>query len=125
MENYEENMEEMFDEMEDDEDLLNFFRECLPKTTILDMEEFKKINVAFRILNMVVDKEMLDGKVTYSLIPELLSGAVTYEGSDFIVGSMTLFRTLISISSNMEAYPLTNGNIRISFTFSNIFHSLD
>lgn len=57
-------------------------------------------------------------KVTYDLHKPFRSmGNVSIEAKNFAIRDSVWFNRAASLASNMEIYPLVNGNFRLTFTF--------
>ena len=47
-------------------------------------------------------------------------GVICIEADDFIFDQMQVFQQIVANASNVEIFPLTNGNIRMNITFHGI-----
>lgn len=91
-----------------------FERENRPM--ILDPVKFEQMRFTYAVLKKFADAN--DATVSYKFNEPIKSvGSVSIEGSDFIFDSPKWFARAAEFASNVEIYPLANGNIRITYTF--------
>lgn len=91
-------------------------------------EPYPRLLNGKRYLEMLLAKEAIDdlleqsdsGKSRISLHPMFCSGSVIAEVDDLVVQDFTAMQVVFSLADNFEIYPLTNGRMRIAFTFNHI-----
>ncbi len=89
------------------------------KTTILNPTRFQQFQFCYAVCKFLTRYN--DDKVSYKLFKPFKSMAsVTIEGKNIEFFKPEWFARAAEFADNTEAYPLANGNIRITFTFHNI-----
>ena len=89
-------------------------------TAILNPSRFSQMKLAYGILEKLTAK--MDGvKLKYTLNePFQTMGDITLEGNSIEFFSSKWFSKVAELASNLEVYPLANGQVRLTFTFHGI-----
>ncbi len=84
--------------------------------TVLDPVRLEQIKFCYAVLQYI--KTSKDATVSYKLNePFNTTGSVSIEGPVLEFNNSEWFARAAEFASNMEVYPLTNGNVRLTFTF--------
>ena len=115
----------MEDLVEMDEETQMLFEEI--GRAITEEESEPQILNVFRLLQMVHAYKQLqeiasdNWKISSSThTPFTSMGVICIEADEFIFDQMQAFRQIIMDASNVEVFPLINGNIRMNITFHGI-----
>lgn len=106
--------------------LMDILCACLqaaqPSACMLNLERYYEVQRARSIFN----KLLQETSCRMSIHPTFLSASLCAEADSFeVCGDMALFQTLLELANTVEVYPLTDGKIRIAFTFRNFLTRLD
>ena len=114
-----ENREEQFDTLWDG---LLAFLNTLPKEAVkmLNIPKYKKMLFTAARLKDILAAAGESGRIDVDFIEEFNAGVVTAEASSLTVCEPRLFSELLADVDNFEVYPLTNGNVKIDFTFQSV-----
>ena len=83
---------------------------------ILNFPRVKQLEFALEALKILLKDQ--DVKITSKLNEPFKSmGSVSVEGKNIMFSRTKWFNRVAGVASNVEVYPLTNGNIRMTFTF--------
>lgn len=119
-----ENYDEFEKENPEFDQFVEYLMSNLPEVTIINLEVYSVLLEAANRLEVLAKHEYLEGTVSVELFPEFLSGAVSFEGPIFCVDSLANLIPILFLSNNIDICSLTNGNIKIDFTFQNVFKRL-
>lgn len=115
-------MEDLF---EMDEETQMLFEEL--GRAISEEESEPQILNVLRLLQMVHAYKQLqqiasdNWKISSSAhAPFTSMGVICIEADEFIFDQMQVFQQIVASASNVEIFPLTNGNIRMNITFHGI-----
>lgn len=94
------------------------------KMSVVNFKRLKEILFTYEAMKLL-GKEA-NAKVTLKLYKPFRSiGSVSLEGESLEFYNSELFAEAAKLASNVEAYPLTNGNIRMTFTFHGLTMPLE
>lgn len=94
------------------------------KMSVVNFKRLKEILFTYEAMKLL-GKEA-NAKVNLKLYKPFRSmGSVSLEGKSLEFYNSELFAEAAKLSSNVEAYPLTNGNIRMTFTFHGLTMPLE
>ena len=90
------------------------------RPAIINPYRLKHIAHTYKLMRYMTNGT--DAEVSYKLHEPFQSmGSVTVEGDDILIGSSSQaiqwFLGAAKLASNFEVYPLTNGKVRMTFTF--------
>ena len=111
------------DETEDIIDSLYYISEGLkPKNgdvSILNPDGMKKFAAVYNAVKSSLQTPY--AKITYGINePYPGSGFIRIEGSKIVFNKTNILMSGARLASNFEVYPLSNGNVRMAFTFSGL-----
>lgn len=87
--------------------------------TVTDKESEERIKAACDVMKQITKGKEV--RVSYELnTPYNGMGFITVVGSRIDISNPILFSKIMEISSNLEVYPKTNGDIQMNFTFHNL-----
>ena len=86
------------------------------QTQIINLPRVKQLEFAFEALKILLKDQ--DVSITTKLNEPFKSmGSVSVEGKTLIFSRTEWFNRIAKVASNIEVYPLTNGKLRMTFTF--------
>ena len=120
-----------FQSEQEAEEMLDAFIHAIGEA-IEEEEDKPAVIVPNRMLQMQYSyaafKQLIDGtdaKISYGLNePYKSMGDITIEAGDLTFTNVELFTKACSFASNLEVYPLVNGNVRLTLTFHGIAKSI-
>lgn len=100
--------------------LLNFIGEQVTeensKTAIINKPKAQMVLCTYKLLKYLTKGS--SAKVTYALNePYRSMGSVSVVGKDLVFNNSKWFTAAISMASNFNVYPKTNGTVQMDFTF--------
>lgn len=119
-------MEDLF-ELEDRTEAII---EAIGEAIIAEESEPEVINLPrmpqmFRAYYAVISMAWPSWKVTYSLHSPCTSmGVISVEAEDLTFEKLRLVQQVLNDASNVEIYPLVNGNLRMNITFHGVTKKL-
>lgn len=118
--NFEKNFSPSEEEMQEIDAFISKIGEEISKSengiTVLDPVRLEQIKFCYAVLQRI--KTSRDATVSYKLNePFTTVGSVSIEGPVLEINNPEWFARAAEFASNMEVYPLTNGNVRLTFTF--------
>lgn len=105
------------------DNLTKIIREQEAGPQILDVKRVQEMQLA----EEVIKKEVMGEDVEFFCEvnkPFLSMGSISVEGKILAVADPDWFHVVAGLASNMEIYPLTNGKIRMTFTFHGLTKSI-
>ena len=94
------------------------------KVAILNPLKFRQMKLCYALIQRFLSAPGVI--LSYSLHEPFKSmGSITLEADKFILKNPEYLRLANTLASNMEAYPLTNGKIRMVFTFFGLTKSIE
>lgn len=85
---------------------------------VLNIPRVLQMTCAFRQIKRIA---WPDWQISCSMHePYTSMGVISIEASEFTFESMTILSQILIAASNVEIYPLTNGNLRMNITFHGI-----
>ena len=85
---------------------------------VLNIPRIQQMAFAFKQIQQIAWPEW---QIQYSLHdPYISMGVIKIEAPEFTFESMPILSRILLTASNVEVYPLTNGNLRMSITFNGI-----
>ena len=104
--------------------LIDFIKNHAPKTSVLNPRRYQEMLVSKNALDrLLTENDENASKIHYH--PEFLCASVTAEVDSFEVTDMKMFSIAMSTADNFEMYPLTNGKMRIAFTYNRMLVGID
>lgn len=86
------------------------------KAAILSQNKYRQMQFTYAVLKYLL--KGCDASLSYKLNQPFKSmGSITVEGSNLKFTNAEWFSRAAEFSSNVDIYPLTNGKVRIEFTF--------
>lgn len=105
-------------------DLGNQVMESESKASIVNPNRLKQITLSYNALKYLTQK--MDVKVSYMLHEPFQSvGCVSIEGKDISFCNTKLFVKICRLASNVDVYPLTNGNVKMDLTFHKLTEPIE
>lgn len=93
------------------------------KTAILVPKRLAEFRQAYSLLKTIAEEN--GALLAYHLHDPFKSmGAICLESADLEFSQTDVLIRVMNLADNMEVYPLTNGNIRMSFTFHGLTHPM-
>lgn len=86
------------------------------KTAILSENKYKQMQFTYAVLKYLTKGS--GASLSYKLHQPFKSmGSITIEGNELTFGNAEWFSRAAEFASNVDIYPLTNGKVRMTFTF--------
>ncbi len=90
------------------------------RAKITNIPRFRQMQAAYESIRKLFDG-FADVSVSYSLKKLMRSiGVIRVEGSIIRISETDIFSNAASIANNIEVYPLTDGKVRMAFTFNDL-----
>ena len=90
------------------------------RPSVVNPERYSQMNEAYRILRALT-QNVRELHLTYELNKPFQSmGSITLEGKTIWVRGSKWFSKAAKLSNNFEVYPLTNGQVCMSFCFNGL-----
>lgn len=94
----------------------NVIQACESRQCIVNPQRLQEFQEAYRILETIAEEN--GALLTYKLHEPFKSmGSISLQGADLVFENPEALAKAISLASNMEVYPLTDGTIRMGFAF--------
>lgn len=104
--------------------LLELIRKDEGDVNIVDIEKMQTFRMAYYIFRKSVAGDDVEfSSEANSPFPSV--GSISAEGELLYITNPDLFDMVAKSASSMEIYPLTNGKVRMCFTFHGLTRSLD
>jgi hypothetical protein len=85
-------------------------------TTMIDPNRLRQMGMTYGIMRYLL--KGTNARLSYKLCEPIQSmGSVSVEGKDLEFCSSELFTKAAEFATNTEVYPLTSGDVRLTFTF--------
>lgn len=89
------------------------------KPGILNPIRMQQMQFAYSVLKRLAEE--CEASITYAIHKPFLSmGNITIEGASLEFSDCKWLGRALEFASSVEAYPLSNGNVRLSLTFHNL-----
>ena len=94
------------------------------RTAILNPEKLRRMKLCYELVKhfLTAPGEDLSYRVNE---PFKSMGSITMESDKFIVKYPEMLRLACRLADNMEVYPLTNGRIRMAFSFHGLTKTIE
>lgn len=87
--------------------------------SVLSVAKYKQVEFVYECMKYLM--RGADANVYYSLFePVKTMASVSVESESIEISDPLWFSRAVSFASNVEVYPLTNGKLRMTFTFHDI-----
>lgn len=84
--------------------------------SVLSIGKYKQVEFVYECMKYLM--QGTDTKITYELFePVKTMASVSVECEDIEINDVVWFSRAVRFASNVEVYPLTNGKLRMTFTF--------
>lgn len=102
------------------------FLNTLPQSTIkaLHIPRYKLMLQSASQLTALLKETMSQGEITIDVDQTFNLGSISVELDTLTIYEPKIFADIICNADNFEIYPLTNGKIRLEFTFQSILKSI-
>lgn len=86
------------------------------RPSVLSIGKYKQVEFVYECMKHLM--RGTDAKVSYALFePVKTMASVSVECDEIEINDVIWFSRAVRFSSNVEVYPLTNGKLRMTFTF--------
>ena len=90
-----------------------------PTPEIVNTQRVSEFTEAYKILRSLAIN--FDGELTYKLHePYINMGSISIVAKRAVFEGTDTFAKVGALATNFEAYPLTDGNVKLTFTFHNL-----
>ena len=102
------------------------FLNTIPQSTIkaLHIPRYKLMLQSASQLTALLKETMSQGEITIDVDQTFNLGSISVELDTLTIYEPKIFADIICNADNFEIYPLTNGKIRLEFTFQSILKSI-
>ena len=100
-------------------ELAKFLEKEDEKVHVLNFECFEKLKSVYELLKKAFDKQ--DVEISYQLhVPYKSSGSITVCGEDLVASDAIILARAIELIPNIDIYPTSRGNVRMTFSVNDL-----
>lgn len=114
------------DESADDfiDQLAKLVQEDESRTSMVNVDRMQQLKLAYKIFKKTMIGENVD--ISYQVNKPFPSmGNISVEADLLAISNPKMFHMIAKLANNVEVYPLTNGRVRMCFTFHGLVKPLE